>query len=153
MKRSFFIFDSVQLFYYKYHKIDSKHDGSYIDFPDWIRKKKATTNLKNTDDQCFQYNVTVALNYGEIKWSPERVPNIIHKYYHTKIDDWKTFKKNNPTIALIILYIKGKEVMFSLYFKTKLNPWKTNNFLNGSKWRKRRMKTLSSNKKIICIIW
>ena len=87
MKRSFFIFDSVQLFYYKYHKIDSKHDGSYIDFPDWIRKKKATTNLKNTDHQCFQYNVTVALNYGEIKWSPERVPNIKHKYYHTKIDD------------------------------------------------------------------
>ena len=28
----------------------------------------------------------------------------------SKIDDWKTFEKNNPTIALNILYIKEKEI-------------------------------------------
>ena len=76
--------------------------------------KKATTNTKNTD-KCFQHPVTVALNYEEIKWNPESVSNItplINKYnwkrinYPTKIDDWKTFEKNNPTIALNILYIK-----------------------------------------------
>ena len=27
----------------------------------------------------------------------------------SKIDDWKTFAKNNPTIALNILHIKEKE--------------------------------------------
>ena len=56
--------------------------------------------------------VTVALNYGETKWNPEIVSNItplINKCnwkgitYPTKIDDWKTFEKNNPTIALNIL--------------------------------------------------
>ena len=87
---------------------------SYIDSADWIKKKKATINLKNTDDKCFQYAVTVALNYGEINWNPERVSNIkpfISKYnwkginYHSKIDDWKKFEKNNPTIA-----IKEKEI-------------------------------------------
>ena len=76
--------------------------------------KKATTNTKNTD-KCFQYPVTVALNYEEINWNPESVSNItplINKYnwkginYPTKIDDWKTFEKNDPTIALNILYIK-----------------------------------------------
>ena len=30
--------------------------------------------------------------------------------YPSKTDDWKTFEKNNPTIALNILYIKEKEV-------------------------------------------
>ena len=30
--------------------------------------------------------------------------------YPSKIDDWKTFEKNNPTIALNILYIKEKEI-------------------------------------------
>ena len=29
--------------------------------------------------------------------------------YPSKINDWKTFEKNNPTIALNILYIKEKE--------------------------------------------
>ena len=63
--------------------------------------------------------IRVALNYEEINWNPERVSNInpfISKYnwkginYPSKIDDWKTFEKNNLTIALNILYIKEKEI-------------------------------------------
>ena len=30
--------------------------------------------------------------------------------YLSKIDDWKTFEKNNLTIALNILYTKEKEI-------------------------------------------
>ena len=69
-------------------------------------------NPKNTDGRCFQYAATVALNYEEIRWNPERVPNIKlfrNKYnwkginYPSKIDDWKIFEKSNPTIALNIL--------------------------------------------------
>ena len=55
MKRSGFIFDSVQLMYCKGNKVNFKRGGSYIDSPDWIKKKKATINLKNADDKCFQY--------------------------------------------------------------------------------------------------
>ena len=57
-----FIFDSAQLMYYKCHKVNFKLGGSYIDSPDWIKIKKATTNPKYEDDKCFQYTVTVALN-------------------------------------------------------------------------------------------
>ena len=35
-----FVFDSVQLLYYKCHKINFRRGGSYIDFPNWIKKKK-----------------------------------------------------------------------------------------------------------------
>ena len=75
-------------------------------------------NLKNEDDKCFQYAVTVALNYEEINWNPERVSNIkpfTNKKnweginYPSKIDDWKTFEKKNPTIALNIFCIKKKK--------------------------------------------
>ena len=62
-----FISDSIQLMYCKCHKVNSKRRGSYIDSPDWIKKKKATMNPKNTDDKYFQYVVTVALNYEKIK--------------------------------------------------------------------------------------
>ena len=41
MKGSDFIFDSIQLLYYKCHKNFFKRDGSYIDSPDWIKKKKS----------------------------------------------------------------------------------------------------------------
>ena len=65
------IFDSVQLLYYKCHNISFKSDGSYIDSPDWIKKKKATINLKNKNDKCFKYAAMVPLNYGEIKGNSE----------------------------------------------------------------------------------
>ena len=114
MTGSNFIFDSVQLMYYKFRKVNFRYSGSYIDSPVWIKKKKKTINSKNKDDKCFQYAVTVAINYGEIESHPERVSNIkpfINKCkwrginYPSKIDDWKTFEKNSPTIALNILYI------------------------------------------------
>ena len=76
MKGRDFIFDSVQLMHYKCHKVNFRHGGSYIDSPDWIKKKKATINPKNTDNKCFQYAVGVALNYKDTESHPERVSNI-----------------------------------------------------------------------------
>ena len=46
-------------------------DGSNIDSPDWIKNKKATINpINKKDNECFQYAVTVTLNYQEIKKDP-----------------------------------------------------------------------------------
>ena len=82
--------------YYKCHKINFKCGGLYIDSLDWIKMKKATINPENVDNKCFQYVVTVALNYEEIESFPERFPNIKpfpNKYiwkgikYPSKIDD------------------------------------------------------------------
>ena len=99
----------------KCNKVNFRRRGSNIDSRDWIKKKKASINPKNKADLCFQYEVTVALNYEKIKWNPEKFSNIkpfINRYkwkminYPSKIDDLKTFEKNNTTIALTILYIK-----------------------------------------------
>ena len=67
MRESDFIFDSVQLIYYKCHKVNFKRGGSYNDSPDWIKKEKATINPKNLDDKCSEYAPTVASNYVKIK--------------------------------------------------------------------------------------
>ena len=128
MRGSDFIFDSVQLLYYKCHRVNFIRAGSYIDSPDWIKKKKATINPKNADDKCFQYAATVVLNYEEREFYPERVSNIkpfINKYnckginYPSKIYDWKTYEKNNATVALNNLHIKEKEI--SPPFISKIN--------------------------------
>ena len=95
MRGSDFIFDSVQLMYYKCHKVNFRRGGSYIDFLDQIKKKKATINPKNEEDKCFQSAVTVALNHDEIKRDPQRISKIksfINKYnlkgikYPSKLD-------------------------------------------------------------------
>ena len=69
MKRSDFIFDSVQRMYYKCHKVN-------VEVQAGRKRKKATIKPENTDDKCFQDAVNVALNYGEIELHPERVSNI-----------------------------------------------------------------------------
>ena len=38
MRGSDFVFDSVQLMYFKCHKVNFKRGGWYIDLPDWIKK-------------------------------------------------------------------------------------------------------------------
>ena len=115
-----FNFDSVQLMYYECHKVNFKRCGSYIDSPDWIKDKKATINPQNEDDKCFHYAATVALNYKETESHPERVSSIepfIIKYkweainYLAKMYDWKKFEKNNPSIAVNVLYTKEKEIL------------------------------------------
>ena len=55
--------------YYKCFRVNFRQDGSYINCPDWIKKKKEKINQKNKDYKCFQYAVTVALDYEEIKWN------------------------------------------------------------------------------------
>ena len=54
-----FIFDSVDSLYYNLQKISLKRGGSYTDFPEWLKNKKATINPKNNDNNCFQYVLSV----------------------------------------------------------------------------------------------
>ena len=76
MKGSQFVFDSVDLLEYKLNKISLNRGGSYVDSPKWLKNRKATINSKNNDDKCFQYALTVALNYQNIKKNPQRTSNI-----------------------------------------------------------------------------
>ena len=80
----------------------------------------------------FYYAATVTLNREEIKKGPQRISKIkpfINKYnwngikYLTKINDWKTFEKNNLTITLNILYIKQKKYTL-LVFQNITQPVK-----------------------------
>ena len=130
MRKSDFIFDSVQLMYYQCHKVNFTSGNSYIDSPGCLKKKKATINPKNKDDKCVQYAATVASNYDKVKWSAEIVSNIksfIKRYnwkginYPSKLDDWKMVEKKNSTIALNILYTKEKEICSAYISKINLN--------------------------------
>ena len=50
MKGREFLFNFVHLMYYKCYEINPNCGGSYIDFPNWIKNKKATINAINKKD-------------------------------------------------------------------------------------------------------
>ena len=100
MRGSELAYGSVDALYYNLNEVSVSRGGSYIDSPKWLKNKKATINPKNKDDKCFQYALTVALNYEQIKKNSQRISNIkpfIDKYNWKEIDfpshseDWKKF--------------------------------------------------------------
>ena len=130
MKESEFIFDSVDILYYNLNKIILNRGGSYIDSLKWLKNKKGTINPKNNDDKCFQYVITVALNYQSIKNDPERLTKIktfISQYNWKEIKfplhrkDWKIFDSNNKAIDLNILYIPYNTEKIRHAYKSKHN--------------------------------
>ena len=114
MKGSEFVFDSVDLLYYRLPKITLNRGRSYIDYPDWLKNKRAIINPKNKNNECFKYAITIALNHEKIKKDPQRTSKIkpfINNYNWKDIEfsshskDWKKFEQNNNTIALNILFV------------------------------------------------
>ena len=108
-ERKEFVFDYVHLLHYKCHKINWNCGGSYVDSLDQIKKKNPINKKRN---KCFQYAVTVELNYEEIGTNPEKVTKVkpfINNYnwegrsFPSGKDDCKKFQKNNLTIALNVL--------------------------------------------------
>ena len=111
MKDIEFVFDYVELFYYK---CDEKFQSWWIiyRFSSLDKKRKATISP-----------VIVTLNYDEIKKDPQWITKhkpFINKYnwqgrsYPSKEDDCKKIEKKNLTIALNVLYTK-KEKPYPAY--------------------------------------
>ena len=82
MRGSEFIFDSVEALYYDLSKISLSTGGSYIDSPKGLKNKKAAINPKTNNNKCFQYALTVTLNYEQIALNILYVPHNTEKIRH-----------------------------------------------------------------------
>ena len=158
MRRTAFIFDSGDALHYGLNKISLSRSGSHINSSEWLKNKKATINPENSDDKCFQYALTVALNYEQIKKDPQRISKIkpfIDQYNWKEIDfpshrkDWKKSESNNKSIALNILCVphNTKEIRHAYKSKYNLNHKNQLIFLmitDGKKWPYLAVKSLSA---------
>ena len=84
MKCSEFVFDGIDLFCYKCHKISLNRGASFMDSAKWLNKKQKITNKKqnkNNDKKYFQYSVIVALNHWKeiIFQSHEMIGKILNQ--------------------------------------------------------------------------
>ena len=158
MRGSEFVFDYVESLNYIFHKVDLKRSGSYIESPEWLKNKGATINCQNDDDKCFQYAITVALNYDEIGNHHQRVNKVkpfIDQYnwkdinFPSHIDDWKKFELNNKSIALKVLYVSEGENTIRHAYKSKYNLTRENQVIllmisDGEKWHYFTVRSLSA---------
>ena len=109
--------------------------------------KKATINhISKKDNKCFQYAVTVALNYEEIEKGPQRITKIKtfmkkHNWeginFPSEKDDWEQIEKNNQTIALNVFYAKKEKIHPAYVSKHNSNCGKQVVLLmipNGGSW-------------------
>ena len=129
MRGSDFEFDDVNFLYYDFNKISLNRSGSYIDSPKCLKDKKSTINLRNNDDKCFHYAVTLALNLDKINKNPQRrskMKPFIDQHNWKDIDfpstskDWKKLELNNQ-IALNILYVTDNTRKIQVAYKSKQN--------------------------------
>ena len=119
---------------YKLHKVSLKRGASYIESPEWLLYKGATTNPKNENaDECLRLSITSALNYNEIK--KKELENIFKKIKQEDKDfsphhrDWENSEQNNESVALNILFESqnSEEIMF--VYKSEHNFKRENNML------------------------
>ena len=128
MKGSDFTFDGISYLYYDLNKISISKAGSYVDSPEWLKNKKSIINPKNNDNKCFQYAITLALNYDKIDRNPQRISKIkpfIENYNWKDIDfpstrkDWNKFELNNNDVALNILYVPHNTKKIEITYKSR----------------------------------
>ena len=148
MRRSKFVFNSVDLLHYNLHKISLNKGGSYKNSLEWLKNEKATINLKGNDDKCFQYAITASLNYEQIKSYSERISSIkpfTDQYNWKEISfpshqkDCKKLELNIKSIALNILYVPCNTEEIKHAYVSKYNTNCENQVIplmitDGKKW-------------------
>ena len=96
--------------------------SSYIELPEYLKNKKAITNMKNDDDKCFLWCVLRALN--PVKKNKERIDGILKSKidtlnmkdikYPITLQDIKKFECLNSSISISVLGYDEKEKVYPL---------------------------------------
>ena len=117
LRNSKFVFDRVLHMDIDFHRLNLTRGSSYVPLPDWLIKKKAMINPKNSDMECFKWAIIAAMKWEEIGNNPERVSKL--RRYEGEFDwsglefpvsfrDINKFERNNE-IGVNILAVENKK--------------------------------------------
>ena len=117
LRNSKFVFDRVLHMDIDFDRLNLTRGSSYVPLPDWLTKKKAIINPKNSDMECFKWAVIAAMKWEEVGNNPERVSKL--KKYEGEFDwsvleflvsfrDINKFERNNE-IGVKILAVEDKK--------------------------------------------
>ena len=118
LRDSTFVYDRVLDIDMDFHRLNLTRGSSYIPLPDWLTKKKAIINPRNSDMECFKWAVIAATKWEEIDRDHQRVSKL--RRYENAFDwdeiefpvsfrDIKRFESRNE-ITINILAVEDKKV-------------------------------------------
>ena len=76
LRDSKFVFDGVIQMDINFHRLNQTRGSSYMPLPDWLAKKGAIMNPKNSDMECFKWAVVAAMKWRDIDNHPERISKL-----------------------------------------------------------------------------
>ena len=76
LRDSKFIFDMVIRMDINIHRLNLTRCSSYMPLPEWLAKKEAIINPKNSDTMCSKWAVIAALKWKEIGRNVQRVSKL-----------------------------------------------------------------------------
>ena len=85
LRNSKFVFDRVLYMDMDFHRLNLTRGSSYIPLPDWLMKKKAIINTRNSDMECFKWAVIAATKWEEIDRDCQRIRKLRR---HKNDFDW-----------------------------------------------------------------
>ena len=117
LRNSKFVFDRVLHMDTDFHRLNLTRGSCYVPLPDWLMKKKAIINPKNSDMECFKWAVIASMKWEEIDKDHQRVSKL--RRYEREFDwseiefpvsfrDINKFERNNE-IGVNILAIGNKK--------------------------------------------
>ena len=118
LRDSKFVFDRIIHMDIDFHRLNLTRGSSYIPLPDWLAKKKAIINPRNSDLECFKWTVIAATKWEEIDRDCQRISKL-RRYekdfdwdgieFPVRFRDIKRLESKNE-ITINILAVEDKKV-------------------------------------------
>ena len=118
LRNSKFVFNRILHMDIDFRRLNLTRGSSYIPLPDWLMKKKAIINPRNSDIECFEWVIIAAMKWEEVVNNPERVSKL--KIYEEEFDwggsefpvsfrDINKFESRNE-IGVNILAVENRKI-------------------------------------------
>ena len=113
-----FVFNEVIHMDVDFHQFNLMRGSSYLPLPDWLAKKKAIINPKNSDLECFKWAVITAMRWEEINRDHQRISKL--KRFKNSFDwtgvgfpvSFRTIKRfeSQNQISINILAVEDRQI-------------------------------------------
>ena len=124
MPESGFLLDKTMNLYINFQRLALTQGDSFIELSEWLKSKKAVMKPQNKDKGCFKWAIIAALHHEEIKKDHQRVSRLWpyenqHNWegfeFPVSINKIDKFEKNNPDVAVNVLFINKKSQQKNIY--------------------------------------
>ena len=113
-----FVFDEVVNMDVNFYRLNLMRGSSYLPLPDWLARKKATINPKNSDLECSKWAVIAAMRWEEIGKNPEQIAKL--KRFENDFDwtgvgfpvSFRTIKRfeSQNQISMNVLAVEDRQI-------------------------------------------